>query len=667
MKLLSVLAAATLLADSASPPWSERLAFWAWTEFKQIDQRLDEIDQSLAVMPAPALVNSSIRIGFKTGFTTTEDVRWIELLFEQPTLADTVALLPPLAKAANSVVAGYGFPIRFKIEVFAADDTPTMVFDQTHADFPNPQCYPVIARFDPQLIQRVRFTATEPWSDDGPEILSLAEFMVLSGNLNVALNAKVASSSTRNAPRGWTRSNVIDMASPLGLPLAPLAQSNITPGFHSQVATRPDEAKWLMLELPEAVPLDEIRLIPVRRPEVPLWFDYGFPPLYKVECATRPDFSDAVVLAEVSGGLISPPGMNPLCIPAKQITARFIRFTANQLWYRRNDYVFALAEFQAYHNGKNIAEQGTFTASDQLTDEDGAQWSLEALADGATGGGRLLELPEWLRQLELRRPLELERTSLATQRAELSKRSEAQLLYGSVASALGISLLSIALTLRNRRMRRLDAARLREQLARDLHDEIGSNLGSITLICSMANQPDANLETLRADLADIEKVAGESADSMRDMLRLIQPEPAAESQHWIGVLEALTERHLRSHQLSLTLPKAPLFREPDLETRREIYLFCKEVLHNISRHAQATQVTFELTPSASGLRIFITDNGIGFDPNTSSSGHGLGNLHARAQRLNGTLNLRSTPGAGTTIDLTVPRTHRWRSRNSPTA
>lgn len=667
MKLLSVIAAATVLADPASPPWSERLAFWSWAEFKQIDHRLEVIDQSLADMPTPALVNSCIRIGLKTGYTTSEDVRWIELLFDRPTLADTVALLPPLAKGANAVVAGYGFPIRFKIEVFAADDSPSVVIDHTSADFPNPECYPVIARFAPQPIQRVRFTATDPWTADGPEVLSLAEFMVLSGNLNVALNATVTSSSTRNAPRAWTRNNLIDMVTPLGLPLAPLAQSNNTPGFHSQIATRSNEEKWLTLELPEAVPLDEIRLIPVRRPEVPLWFDYGFPPLYKVECASRSDFSDAVVLAEVSDGLTSPPGMNPVCIPAKQITARFIRLTATQLWFRRNDYVFALAEFQAYHNGKNIAHLGTFTASDQLTKEDGKSWSLVSLADGTTDGGQLLELPDWLSQLGLRRPLELERSRLASQRAELSKRSEAQLLYGSVASALGISLLSIALTLRNRRVRRLDAARLREQLARDLHDEIGSNLGSITLICSMANQPDANLETLRADLADIEKVAGESADSMRDILRLIQPEPATESQHWIGVLEALTERHLRCHQLSLTLPKAPLLKEPDLETRREIYLFCKEVFHNISRHAQATQVTFELMPSASGLRIGITDNGIGFDPSAPSSGHGLGNLHARAQRLNGTLNLRSTPGAGTTIDLTVPSTKRWRSRNSPTA
>jgi signal transduction histidine kinase len=665
MKLLSVIAAALALADAPSPPWSEHLAFWSWSEFRQVDRRLAEIDDTLAVMAAPALINSCIRIGLKTGYTTSEDIRWIELSFDPPTLADTVALLPPLAKGAQAVVAGYGFPIRFKVEVFGPDESLTQAFDHTTGDFPNPQCYPVLSRFDSQPVKRVRFTATEPWTADGPEVLSLAEFMVLSGNLNVALNATVSSSSTRNAPRAWTRANLIDMVTPLGLPQAP--QAARLPGFHSAVASVADEQKWLTLELPEAVPLDEIRLIPVRRQEVPLWFDYGFPPLYRVECATRPDFSDAVLLGEVTDRLHSPPGMNPVCIPANQTVARYIRFTANQLWYRRNDYVFALAEFQAYHQGKNIAPQGRFTASDQLTGEDGKNWSLTALNDGSTEDGRLLELPDWLSQLEQHQLLASERQTLLSQRLALSQRTQSQLLYGSVTTAVGISLLSLFSGWRQQRQRRLDAARLRERLARDLHDEIGSNLGSITLICSMADQPDATLETLRSDLADIEKVAAESADSMRDMLRLIQPGPATESQHWLGVLEALAERHLRNHQLSLALPSAPLLFEPDIETRREIYLFCKEVIHNIVRHARATRVTMDLTPSPDGLHLTIADNGIGFDASQSGSGHGLGNLAARASTLNGTLNYRSVPGSGTTVHLDVPRSKRWHPKNAPTS
>ena len=127
------------------------------------------------------------------------------------------------------------------------------------------------------------------------------------------------------------------------------------------------------------------------------------------------------------------------------------------------------------------------------------------------------------------------------------------------------------------------------------------------------------------------------------------------------MLHGLTERLLRGLQLDCALPTAPLATEPDLETRRELYLFCKEVLHNVARHARATKVRFHLSPTADGLRITIADDGVGFDPNVARSGQGLGNLRERAAALGAALLLDSKPGGGTTVRLDVPRTHRWRT------
>jgi signal transduction histidine kinase len=203
---------------------------------------------------------------------------------------------------------------------------------------------------------------------------------------------------------------------------------------------------------------------------------------------------------------------------------------------------------------------------------------------------------------------------------------------------------------------------MQEKLARDLHDEIGSNLGSITLICSMAAQPDATLESMQADISDIGRVAAESADSMRDMVQLISPRPSDDGKNWLQVLRNLTERLLRGHKLDCQLPDAPLAFEPDLETRRELYLFCKEVLHNISRHAQASAVRFHLLPTAEGLHVQIADDGIGFDTNRSFSGHGLSNLRERAASMNAQLHLHSQPSEGTVVQLHLSRTHRWRPR-----
>ncbi len=625
-----------------------------------MDRRLAELDDELAGLAAPAMVNSSLRIGLKTGYTTEEDVRWMEVELAEPAMADTVVLVPPLAKGANGIVAGYAFPVRFKLEVFDEQDERSVVLDHTRPDFPNPDCHPVLARFAPRKVKRARLTATEPWTADGPEVLGLAEMLVLSGNLNPAIGGRVSSSSSRNAPRAWTRSNLIDMATPLGLPVAP--QAGGTPGFHSAVAARADEVKWIQLELPEVLPLEEIRLIPVRRPEVPLWFDYGFPVLYRLECANRPDFSDAVLLKEVTDRQTPQPGMNPVCAPGRGRRARYVRLTASQLWYRRGDYVLALAEFQVYHGGRNVAPRGRFTASDMLPDTESAEsgWSLAALADGMTEAGRLLELPEWFQQLERHRELSEEREVLAGVRGMLVRRDEARLIRGGVAGTLGISLLSAGLLWRQRRQRRLETERLRQRLARDLHDEIGSNLGSITLICSMASQPGAAPESVRADLAEIERVAAESADSMRDMVRLIQPRAEADSGNWLAVLEGLTERLLRGHELDLALPKEPLPIEPDMETQREIYLFCKEVMHNIARHARAGRVVFHVMPRGGGIRVVIEDDGQGFEPERAVNGHGLGNLRARAAVLRAVLDLRSRPGSGTSVQLDIPAGKFWR-------
>lgn len=658
MKPLLFLLTAATLSHGADRGWVERLAFWSRAEMESLDASIRGLAEKLAVLPEMNPVNSCVRVGLKTGYTTAEDVRWMEVTLKEASKVDAVVLMPPFAKSASAVVAGYGFPVRFKLEVFDEQNAPHVVMDKTAEDFPNPGCFPVVARFDPRLVRRVRFTATEPWTVDGPEVLALAELLVLSGTSNLAIDGVVTSSSSRSAPRAWTRPNLVDMITPLGLPIVP--QPGGLRGFHSAVADKADTEKSLTLALPQLTPLDEIRLVPVRRRDVPLWFDYGFPVLYKVEVAASKDFSDAVLLHEVTDKFQPTPGMNLVCIPAHRTLARYVRITARQLWYRKSDYVFALAEMQAIKDGENMAAQGQFTASDVLTAEDAANWSLRALNDGLTEDGRLISLPEWFTWLEHRQHYEKEREALVARREALVEQSQHQLVYGSVGSMGGVTLLYGVLLWRQRRERRRDAQRLHDKLARDLHDEIGSNLGSITLICSIANQPDATPDSLKADIAEIERVAGETADSMRDMVDLISTRRSSAGKDWLGVLHALTERLLRGVNQDCVLPTAPLTLEPDIETRRELYLFCKEVLHNIARHAHCTRVRFHLMPTQEGLRVEITDNGAGFDTAQESGGHGLSNLRERATALRARLKLSSKPGEGTVIHLDVPRGPRWR-------
>ncbi len=661
MKFTHLCLVANLLAPVVSgqeAPRFESLAFWSWGKSAQLKDELKVIDEELAKLPELAVNNTSQRVGFKTGVTTRENVRWLGVELAGEAVADTVVLAPALSKSATGVVAGYGFPGRFVLEVFDAGGQATVVLDASREDFPNPGCYPVIARFEPRRIKRVRLTATKPWTLDGPEVLAMAELLILSGNRNLATGAQVTSSSTRAAPRVWTRAGLVDWITPLGLPVRP--EPSGAPGFHSAVSQVPDVTKHVTVSLREPMPIDEVLVVPARVKDVPLWFDYGFPQEYKVEGALNQDFSDAILLGECTDRYEPRPGMNFVGFPVGGRKFQHVRFTARRLWFRQNDYVFALAELALMRDGVNVALGAEVTASDQSAAASGMNWAPHQLTDGLTAEGPLIPLPDWFAQLERRRSLEHQRSGLVQRIADHRQSARTQVVKASISGLGGASLLSILLLVRQRQQRRRDAQRLQEKLARDLHDEIGSNLGSIAMISSLANEPNTTPESLRADLAEIGQVAAESADSMRDLVQLINPRTHTTESHWLDVIHRLIERLLRGIETTCEFPPHPLQLEPDLETRREIYLLCKEALHNIARHARASKASVLIAPSERGLRVRITDNGVGFDSARPSTGHGIGNMQERASMMRAQLHVSSQPGTGTTVQFDVPATKRWR-------
>jgi len=93
-----------------------------------------------------------------------------------------------------------------------------------------------------------------------------------------------------------------------------------------------------------------------------------------------------------------------------------------------------------------------------------------------------------------------------------------------------------------------------------------------------------------------------------------------------------------------------------LATKEGIYWVAREALHNIVKHAKATQIDLSLDCNAHSLWLEIRDNGLGFDPNADFKGHmGLGNMRERTSRLGGTLEIESQPGGGTLVRVRVPR------------
>lgn len=85
-----------------------------------------------------------------------------------------------------------------------------------------------------------------------------------------------------------------------------------------------------------------------------------------------------------------------------------------------------------------------------------------------------------------------------------------------------------------------------------------------------------------------------------------------------------------------------------------VWQIAKEVLSNVARHAQATEVNVRCAGEDGRLQLVVEDDGIGFDPTAVVRGHGLRNIEERARRLGGSFEISSRPPKGTIHVLTIP-------------
>src|SRR5262249_32807301 len=135
-------------------------------------------------------------------------------------------------------------------------------------------------------------------------------------------------------------------------------QKSPSNGYHSNIEPTPAAPKWVQVDWHRSVALDEVRLIPARPVDFPDTPGFGFPPRFKVEISDDPAFASAETIADYTSADLKNPGDVPFVLPLNGQPARCIRVTATRLWERTTDFVFALAELQAFANGTNVARGG---------------------------------------------------------------------------------------------------------------------------------------------------------------------------------------------------------------------------------------------------------------------------------------------------------------------
>jgi signal transduction histidine kinase len=314
---------------------------------------------------------------------------------------------------------------------------------------------------------------------------------------------------------------------------------------------------------------------------------------------------------------------------------------------------------------------GWFTISDRRVPLDGAakvviEWK-EAYSIGWGGEAKVQYAYLPVGQFHLRvQPLTVEGKptgyDLVMPLAVVPPFHETKIFWFVIASVSGLAIaISVRRVTRQRMQRRLDALEReraveheRSRIARDLHDNLGADLTHLALLSDLA-RGDAN------DAAKTTHHLDELFDVAQGLTRQVDEivwavNPANDSlKGFVPFLSNHAQSFLRAANIACRiyiptpLPDTPL----TSAQRHQLFLVAKETLHNIVKHAGATEVWLRLRFDDGMLRIQIEDNGRGVVA-SDELGNGTGNMQRRMADIGGSIVRRSDAGKGTSVAVALP-------------
>lgn len=232
--------------------------------------------------------------------------------------------------------------------------------------------------------------------------------------------------------------------------------------------------------------------------------------------------------------------------------------------------------------------------------------------------------------------------------------------YTAPAISLGLILLMHLITGRvlQHRLAIREKAELREKLSRDLHDDLASTLGSISIYANTLNslpgQSGSDFKRLAAKVTALTQTA---LQSISDIIWMTSPRndslQSLISKSGNYMMELLTDNNIAFDNRVDIVPEPISMPEA---VRNNVFLIIKEAVHNIIRHSGATSVTFVAEVHDSVCCLEIRDNGKGVEQKMASGehkghGHGLENMRRRAKESGLEFSILSGPGKGTSVAM----------------
>lgn len=639
-----------LAAALAVPAQGAGWLSWLGGDARRLEERAAAVEAEQEALGSPTLGQTVAEFGYQHPRLAAPPLApaWVQVDLGATRTLDAVALIPAQVDWRSGDRRAYGLPRRFRLDVSDDPDfaefRPFAVYS-AEGDAAD-DIAPLVFAAGPVAARYVRLTVTEMAQDAGQYFYALAEILVLAGARNVAAGRPlIASSTSDHAPR-WTLANLTDGRTPLGPPIR--RELLAWDGFYVE----PDASGRAVvdLDLGEPLWLEEVRLHGVHArigADIP---GFSFPTRFRVLASADAAFADATVLFAAEG--FPNPGNNPVTVPVSRVRARHVRVVAEDIdpSQRRR---FGLSEIEVYAGGRNVAREATVrTRPDRWLDP---TWPASLLVDGYASFGRLVEWPEWLEDWRRRARLEQERGELSARRAEFAQARARDL----AVAAGGIALLAVTgvvaggFVARRRRERELERLRLR--FARDLHDEIGSNLAGLAVLSEVARDEagEGGTSSDREMWSEVHRIADETLGAMREVL-WVSGARSEEAASLTTHLRRAAARMLAGREVVWNLDPDAWPAGEDPARARHLFLFFKETLANVARHSEARRVEIGLQAAGGDAILTVADDGVGFAPETVRRGLGLGSLASRARELGAELAIESRPGAGTRVVLVVP-------------